>query len=279
MAVFSVNQATQFYVGTPTQKTNGTDTYFIVGGETTDRIKAGHVLSYSVNPVSDLNVVAPTPQIAVQTPVKGAEYLIRLIITTDSGPQYAYYKNVVVLSKDNTAASLATSIKEALDKAAKRDLAGEYYKVTTDSNTVTITPELVHTVGKRFVVPHIEVSVSEITGKDTNFDAEAWVAAYDSVATAEVEGSGLAKLKDLEYFCAGEKGDVYRGAAWPNDIPFESKLTGVEEAYQIHTVHYYEDLSNEAVQKSEKTMIIVTPSTVTDIFTSENYEDLSPENV
>jgi hypothetical protein len=76
----------------------------------------------------------------------------------------------------------------------------------------------------------------------------------------------MAKLKDLEYFCAGERGDVYRGAAWPNDIPFVSKLTGNEVT--IHTIHYYEDLSNEAAQKSEKTMVIVTSSNDKDIFTS-----------
>lgn len=267
MAVFSVNQATQFYVGKPTLKTNGSDMYFVVGNETTDRIKEGHILSYKVTTVSKLNVTAPAPQITVQTPVAGAEYLVRLVIYTDAGPQYAYYKNVAVLSKDTTAANLATAIKDALNNAAKRDVAGEYYKATASSATVTISPKLVSVVGKRYTVPTIEVSVSEITGKDEKFDATKWTAAYDSINTAPVADSGIAKLKDLEYLCAGEKGDVYRGAAWPNDVPFVSKLTGVADEWLIHTIHYYEDLSNEAVQKSEKTMIIVTSDTDKDIFT------------
>ena len=268
MAVFSVNQATQFYVGKPTLKTNGSDMYFVVGDETTDRIKEGHILSYKVATVSELNVSAPTPQITVQTPVAGAEYLVRLVIYTDAGPQYAYYKNVAVLSKDTTSANLATAIRDALNKAAKRDLAGEYYEASVSGSTVTVSPKPIFVTGKRYAIPTIEVAVSEITGKDDKFDATKWTAAYGSIVTAEVAGSGVAKLKDLEYFCAGEKGDVYRGAMWPNDIPFVSKLAGVNDSWLVHTVHYYEDLSNEAVQKSEKTMIIVTSDTDKDIFTT-----------
>jgi hypothetical protein len=266
MAVFSVNQATQFYVGTPTPKTNGTDTYFLIDGVATDRIKADHILSYRVNQVDDLNVKAPVPTITVGTPVKGAEYLVRLTITTDAGPQYAYIKSVGVVAADTNATNVAKQIADALTKAAKRDVAGEYYTAASSGAKVTITPNVDHQVGKRFVVPVIEVSVSVITDHDAS--AEGWVVAPKEVVATTIADTGLMKLKDLEYFCAGEKGDVYRGAMWPNEIPFESKLAGVDGTYNIHTIHYYEDLSNEAVQKSEKTMIIVTSGATDDIFTS-----------
>ena len=272
MAVFSVNQATQFYVGTPTLKTNGTDTYFLVGDEVTDRIKADHILSYRVNQVNDLNVKAPVPTITVASPVKGAEYLVRLTITTDAGPQYAYIKSVGVVAADATAANVAKQIADALTKAGKRDIAGEYYTATANAAIVTITPKVDYQVGKRFVVPVIEVSVSVIT--DHEASVEGWVVAPDKVVAKAIADTGLMKLKDLEYFCAGEKGDIYRGAMWPNEIPFESKLAGVDGTYNIHTIHYYEDLSNEAVQKSEKTMIIVTAGATKDIFASE---DINPE--
>ena len=75
--------------------------------------------------------------------------------------------------------------------------------------------------------------------------------------TAAVAGTGLMKLKDLEFFCAGEKGDRYRGVGYPNDIPFVSRLTGITENSAMKTIHYYETLPNEAVQKSEKTIILV----------------------
>lgn len=276
MAVFSVNQATQFYVGSPTLKTNGTDTYFLIDNkEATDRIKADHILSYRVNQVNDLNVKAPVPTITVASPVKGAEYLVRLTITTDAGPQYAYIKSVGVVANDATAANVAKQIADALTKAAKRDIAGEYYTATADAAVVTITPKVDYQVGKRFVVPVIDVAVSVITEHEEDAPSvEGWVVAPDKVVAKAIADTGLKKLKDLEYFCAGEKGDVYRGAMWPNEIPFESKLAGVDGTYNIHTIHYYEDLSNEAVQKSEKTMIIVTAGATKDIFASE---DINPE--
>lgn len=253
MAVFSVNQATQFYVGEPTLKTNGADTYFEVGGEVTDRIKEGHILSYKVATVSELDTKYMQKTIDVKNPNTDEEYLIKLFITTDAGPQYAYIKSVPVLGKDLTTAKVV----EALNKAAKRD-PEIYYTV---SGAGAITPEVYHVVGKRFVVPQIEVEIVALRGKDTQ-DLRGWVTSKE----ATLAGTGLKKLQDLEYFCAGEKGDIYRGTAWPNDIPFVSKLTGVTNSWNIHNIHYYEDLSNEASQKSEKTMIIVT-STDKDIFT------------
>lgn len=271
MAVFSVNQATQMYVGSTEKKTNGTDVYLYIKDakgkvvETTDRIKEGCLLSYDVKEISELDVVAPAPQITVSNPVSGAEYLVRLVISTDAGPQYAYIKSVGVKAASDNAASVASQIVEALTKAAKRDVAGQYYTASnlggedgkTETETVTITPVEDHQVGKRFVVPTIEVYVTEITGKDEN-KAEGWTAQPGEVHTTTITGTGLKKIKDLEYFCAGEKGDIYRGAMWPNEIPFESKLTGTET--HVHTIHYYEDLSNEAAQKSEKTIVIVNSS-------------------
>jgi hypothetical protein len=179
MAVFSVNQATQFYVGTPELRSNGSDTYFNIKDSNsnivaiTDRIKEGHILSYKVATVSELNVKAPAPKITVQAPVVGAEYLIRLVISTDAGPQYAYYKNVAVLasSTDTTAAIFAATIVDKLNKAAKRDVAGQYYTAADDGKgVITISPNPDFETGKRYVIPIIEVAVSEITGKDEGFD-------------------------------------------------------------------------------------------------------------
>lgn len=270
MAVFSVNQATQFYVGVPTAMLKGTDTYFVIkdgAGEdakvigTTDRIKDGHILSYTTALVSELNVKYVQKTIKPLSPVAGAEYLVKLIITTDAGPQYAYIKSVPVLGKDLTAAKLA----KALNDAAKRD--PEVYYTVSDAGVIT--PNVYHTVGKRFMVPQIEVEVVLISGEDTQ-DLSKWVTS--SQAPVSLNDTGLMKLKDLEYFCAGEKGDVYRGAMWPNEIPFESKLAGIGSGHYIHTIHYYEDLSNEAAQKSEKTMVIV--AATTDLFEGD---DINPE--
>lgn len=257
MAVFSVNQATQMYVGAATtQLLGGVDTYYVINGEKTDVIKAGHVLRETTKTVGDMNVKAPVATLTVATSVKSNEYLVRLTITDDAGVSNAYIKSVAAIAADATPANLATALRTALDKAAARDIE-PLYTVGGTGTSITITPNLIHTTGKRFIVPQINVEVVNLTDDEDTLTiadpAKGWV----KYAQTSVAGSGLAKLKDLEYFCAGEKGDVYRGAAYPNDFPFESKLGSVSDSTPVTTIHYYDDCSNEGVQRSEKTIIIV----------------------
>lgn len=265
MALFSVNQATQMYVGNATTELTQTgDQYYLVTGpgskiERTDIIKKDHILYQTTKTVEELNSVVNVPKITVGTIAKGNEYVVRLTIVDDFGTAAADIKTIAVVAEDTTAANLAKKIATALNKAAARDLKKAY--VAADSGAaVTITPEMDHLLGKKFVIPQITVQVVNLKDDaDTlkiNSDG-GWV----SYAPASVAGSGLAKLKDYEYFLAGEKGDQYRGAAFPNDIPFVSKLGSInstnEKTTLVNTIHYYEDLSNEAVQKSEKTIVIV----------------------
>lgn len=264
MALFSVNQATQMYVGIATTELTQTgDQYYLVTGpdskiERTDIIKKDHILYQTTKTVEELNSVVNVPKITVGTIAKGNEYVIRLTIVDDFGVAAADIKTIAVVAEDTTSANLAKKIAVALNKAAARDLKKAY--VATDSGaTVTITPEMDHLLGKKFVIPQITVQVVNLKDDaDTlviNGDPEkgGWV----SYTSEPVAGSGLAKLKDYEYFLAGEKGDQYRGVTFPNDIPFVSKLGAATDKTVVNTIHYYEDLSNEAVQKSEKTIVIV----------------------
>lgn len=63
-------------------------------------------------------------------------------------------------------------------------------------------------------------------------------------------------IADLEYFCMGERGDVYRGIGWPNTIPTKY-LVDETKTYDVIDIHYAYVGSNESVQKSEKTLTIV----------------------
>jgi hypothetical protein len=63
-------------------------------------------------------------------------------------------------------------------------------------------------------------------------------------------------IADLEYFCAGEKGDQYRGINWPNVIPTKY-LVDPEKQYDVIDIHYAFAGAGENVQKSEKTITIV----------------------
>lgn len=264
MALFSVNQATQMYVGIATTELTQTgDQYYLVTGpdskiERTDIIKKDHILYQTTKTVEELNSVVNVPKITVGTIAKGNEYVIRLTIVDDFGVAAADIKTIAVVAEDNNSTNLAKKIATALKKAAARDLK-KAYVAADDGAVVTITPEKDHILGKKFVIPQITVQVVNLKDDaDTlviNGDPEkgGWV----SYTSEPVAGSGLAKLKDYEYFLAGEKGDQYRGVTFPNDIPFVSKLGAATDKTVVNTIHYYEDLSNEAVQKSEKTIVIV----------------------
>lgn len=261
MAVFSVNQATQLYAGSSIQEVIMKDgsSYYVISGtdangnaftERTDIIKPGCIISETDKTVADLKVRATTNEFTFPTPVKGHNYLIRLNLDNWLLPDNytgKYLKTVAVVAPDTNATNLAAAAKTALENAFKREVAVPF-TVTASSGKVTIAPKAYHAVGKNFTCPNIGVTVENITTS---------TAITVTKTTAAVTGTGLMKLKDLEFFCAGEKGDRYRGVGYPNDIPFVSRLTGITESSAIKTIHYYENLSNEAVQKSEKTLILV----------------------
>lgn len=76
--------------------------------------------------------------------------------------------------------------------------------------------------------------------------------------TEDTKGSiGNGKtIADLEYFCMGERGDMYRQVGWPHNIP-TTYLVDPTKTYCVFDIHYAYVGSNESVQKSEKTITIV----------------------
>ena len=71
-------------------------------------------------------------------------------------------------------------------------------------------------------------------------------------------------VADLEYFCMGERGDIYRNMGWPNAI--ETKyLVDPTKLYNIITIHYYYEGTGLSSDKSEKDIqIAVVASSNTD---------------
>ena len=68
------------------------------------------------------------------------------------------------------------------------------------------------------------------------------------------------KIADLEYFCMGERGDMYRMMGFPHVIRTKY-LVDPEKEYDVIDLHYSYVGSNESVQKSEKDITIVIPTT------------------
>ena len=66
------------------------------------------------------------------------------------------------------------------------------------------------------------------------------------------------KIADLEYFCMGERGDVYRMVGFPNVIRTKY-LVNPDTKYNVIDIHYTYVGPNESAQKSEKDVTIVVP--------------------
>ena len=86
-----------------------------------------------------------------------------------------------------------------------------------------------------------------------NGDERYWATLTESTSGSISNGKTIA---DLEYFCMGERGDMYRQVGWPNNIP-TTYLVDPAKAYCVFDIHYAYVGSNESVQKSEKTITIV----------------------
>lgn len=86
-----------------------------------------------------------------------------------------------------------------------------------------------------------------------NGDERHWATLTESTSGSIGNGKTIA---DLEYFCMGERGDMYRQVGWPHNIP-TTYLVDPAKAYCVFDIHYAYVGSNESVQKSEKTITIV----------------------
>lgn len=86
-----------------------------------------------------------------------------------------------------------------------------------------------------------------------NGDERHWATLTEGTSGSIGNGKTIA---DLEYFCMGERGDVYRGIGWPHNIP-TTYLVDPTKKYYTFDIHYAYVGNNESVQKSEKDITIV----------------------
>ena len=86
-----------------------------------------------------------------------------------------------------------------------------------------------------------------------NGDERTWATVTEG--TNGTIGNGK-KIADLEYFCMGERGDIYRGIGFPHNI-VTTYLVDPTKTYYTFDIHYAYVDNNESVQKSEKDITIV----------------------
>lgn len=86
-----------------------------------------------------------------------------------------------------------------------------------------------------------------------NGDERIWATVTEGTNGTIGNGKTIA---DLEYFCMGERGDIYRGIGFPNNI-VTTYLVDPTKTYYVFDVHYAYVGDGVSVQKSEKTITIV----------------------
>lgn len=83
-------------------------------------------------------------------------------------------------------------------------------------------------------------------------EAEPFTIADDTPTTV---GNGKV-IADLEWFCMGERADLYRGACWPNNIDTKY-LVDPTHQYGVIDIHFAYQGTCEDIQKSEKDIELV----------------------
>lgn len=85
-------------------------------------------------------------------------------------------------------------------------------------------------------------------------------AALSSTAVADGTAFGNGKkIADMEWFYNGERGDIYRGASYPNVIPTDYLVDATQE-YDSIDIHFAFIGDNESSHRSEKDLTIVGPA-------------------
>lgn len=294
MATFSTNQTRQLYVATPGE--TGTKTQIVTNGEhmyltqkgadgpvRSDLIDLKNILWVKATKADKMARKLKTVTVTLDpaahdkdlTPIVGQDYILRINFRqfASLGDQDVYVKHGAVRifkgmkASDfyrEMAISLAKNFSRELTKLVEIKLSdGTVVKPSDTKKTLTgtYTSLIIEEVEQEWTlgIKPQEAVYFDVTPATVVYSGEelTWGITADG-ETATPVGNGKL-IADLEYFCMGERGDVYRGIGWPNNI-VTKYLVDPKLTYDVIDIHYAYVGSNEAVQKSEKTLTIVCPT-------------------
>ena len=209
-------------------------------------------------------------------PVAGQDYILRIAFRQYIGLSDAdqYFKYGMVHAYTGMTASdfykkLALSLVKNFSRETTqllsftlKDGEGEGTKVdaTTKESalTGTYTALVIGEVAQEWVLGKIQQTAVQFEVQPTTITFEGDELIWGKVEDTDPSGTikNGQKIADLEYFCMGERGDVYRGAGYPNNI-VTKYLVDPSKEYHVFDIHYAYVGSNESAQKSEKDITIV----------------------
>lgn len=195
--------------------------------------------------------------------ISGQDYILRIVIRQFAGmsDEDTYIKYGVVHGvKGMDANTFYTKMVDSLEKNFSRELTKLLTFKVNDGIEITEV-EQDWTLGVKQQVPvYFEVYPTTITYEG---DEVCWadLGEKEKIVLEDSDEDPIPnskKLADLEYFCMGERGDIYRNVGWPDVIPTKYMLDGYDKkGYDVLDIHYYFEGGGENPQKSEKDITIV----------------------
>lgn len=133
-----------------------------------------------------------------------------------------------------------------------------------------VNPGMVSYNSDEFIWGTVTDKTPKQQAKSTGTGTE-WSPALVTTGTGKNAIGNGKTIADLEYFCLGERADQYRNIGWPNSTPSKTMVDPTKD-YYVLDIHYAYTGANECVQKSEKTITIVsdTKSEINTLVTAFN---------
>lgn len=144
---------------------------------------------------------------------------------------------------------------------------GAEKEISTLTNTDVVTSIVIREVEQPWKLGVVQVEAVDFTVTaspvydSTNKIDVDWATITDATASETTSIGNGKKIADLEYFCLGDRGDIYRNMGWPNVIPTKY-MVDPAKTYDVIDIHYAYVGANHSAQKSEKDITLVMPSDV-----------------
>ena len=271
-------------------KYNGAD-----GLVRTDLIDRNNLLSVKYVPATEISMKHEALAYDVtilENPIVGQDYILKIYLRNGMGisPDNEYYKNAAVhatTSKTPTKSAFYVQLVKSLVMNFKREASPilNFYllkgstqvPVFIDGEEKTFNVDDTGYTGVRLIEARQDWALGTMSETFVDFEVKCSTITVDSdevswgdvskVSHSNVFWNNGRKIADLEYFCMGDRGDHYRNMGWPNVIRTEYMVDPTKE-YNVLDIHYAYVGANESVQKSEKTLTVVSQNDLSDLVES-----------
>ena len=216
-------------------------------------------------------------------PIVGIDYILRIAFRQFVGiseeDQYFKYGTVHVTT-GMTASAFYIALAQSLFKNFSRDISklvniymydGTNYMQVTAATVNSITgasytgvaieeapQDWILGVYKQYSVNYTVQPVSILN----NSQEVIWGTVTDTTSTNTNYYINGKVMADMEYFCMGERGDIYRNVGFPYILHTQYLIDSTKEYHSIDIAYFYQG-NAEDIQKSPKTITILVPKGAT----------------